>query len=338
MLTIVKELFSLLTAQQRKSFYRIQVLIVVVAIAEIVAVASIGPFMALIGDIELLQGDNLLAASYRYSGLQDPYRFATWLGALVIVIIGLSASLSTYGIWRVSLFSIQTGTQMSERLFQHYIKQPWLFHSQGNSATLIKQISSDANVVTHSILTPLMNMAARSVIVCFMLAAVFLFNPLVAVFAFSLFALTYGVIFRTVRNRLFRNGLSLTRISGQRYKLMTECFGGIKDILLLGRQNFFLSSFRSTSDTYARSTAVNQTLGQIPRFVVEFVAYCAILLLAFYLIRQYQGNLGNVLATLSIYALAGFKILPSFQNIYSSVASIKAGQAAYATLQGRSDQ
>ena len=186
--------------------------------------------------------------------------------------------------------------------------------------------------MTHSVLTPLMNMAARSVIALFMLTAVFLFNPLVAVFAFSLFGLTYGLIFRLVRHRLVRNGKTLSDIHGQRFKLMVEGFGGIKDVLLLGRQHFFQSRFTATGKTFARRTAINQTLGQIPRHVVEFIAYGAVLLLAFYLIRQYQGNLGSVLATLSIYALAGFKLLPSFQNIYSGLSSIKAGQASYAAI------
>ena len=98
MLPIIKELFTLLTAQQRKRFYRILILVVIVAIAEIAAVASIGPFMALIGDIELLQRDNLLATAYQYFAMHDPYQFATLVGAITLLIIGLSAFLSTYGI------------------------------------------------------------------------------------------------------------------------------------------------------------------------------------------------------------------------------------------------
>ena len=55
MIKITKQLFSLLTPNQRKRFYLLQFLVILMAFMEIIGVASIIPFMALVGDMTQLQ-------------------------------------------------------------------------------------------------------------------------------------------------------------------------------------------------------------------------------------------------------------------------------------------
>jgi len=52
----LKELYSLLTKDQRKKLLRLQILVVLMSFAEIAGVASVGPFMALVGDVAQWQG------------------------------------------------------------------------------------------------------------------------------------------------------------------------------------------------------------------------------------------------------------------------------------------
>ena len=55
MIKITTQLFSLLTPNQRKRFYLLQFLVILMAFMEIIGVASIIPFMALVGDMTQLQ-------------------------------------------------------------------------------------------------------------------------------------------------------------------------------------------------------------------------------------------------------------------------------------------
>ena len=75
MLKIIKELFSLLTPRQRKRFYVLQAQVIIMAFAEIASIASIVPFMALVGDLSILEGDNMLGALYLKSNVVDEYQF-----------------------------------------------------------------------------------------------------------------------------------------------------------------------------------------------------------------------------------------------------------------------
>ncbi|WP_432490473.1 hypothetical protein, partial [Flavonifractor plautii] len=76
----MKTLFNLLTEEQRKRLIRLQVLVVLMAFAELTGVVAIGPFMALVGDLSQLQGNGKFAQLYQYSGLTNASDFIFWVG------------------------------------------------------------------------------------------------------------------------------------------------------------------------------------------------------------------------------------------------------------------
>lgn len=329
---LVKQLLSLLSREQRRRFYRLQVLVLLMAFAEIIGVASIGPFMALVGNKGLLYEENKIGELYRLSGFAEPHEFIFFAGVLVLVILAISAAVSMFTTWRLSLFSTKIGSEIGDRLYQYYMYQPWLFHTSGSSSQLTKKISSDSNRVTSQIITPLMQMNAKLVFATLMLVTLFAFNPVVAITAIVIFLLAYAVLYRFVRNKLAENGRNISMVSTQRYKLMAEGFGGIKDVLLLGRQSVLISKFQQSGKVLSYSQGTNQALAQTPRYFMEFVAYSAVIFLVLYLIKSYNGDLAMILPVLAVYALAGFKLLPAFQQIYTSIASIKGGMAAFESI------
>ncbi|KAA0875737.1 6TM ABC transporter family protein [Nitrincola tapanii] len=105
MFKLIKELFSLLTPNQRSRFYTLQTLVILMAITEIAGVASIVPFMALVGDMSLLQQDTLIAQVYNASGISTEAQFVFLLGVGVLVMLFLSALISMFTTWRLAMFA-----------------------------------------------------------------------------------------------------------------------------------------------------------------------------------------------------------------------------------------
>ncbi|MGD9660035.1 MAG: ABC transporter ATP-binding protein [Porticoccaceae bacterium] len=332
MLKQLKELYSLLTQEQQKKLLRLQFLVVLMSFAEIASVVAIGPFMALVGDMSQLQGESLLAQAYEVSGLATPQQFLFWLGVAVLIVLALAACISMFTIWRLSMYGARVGGELSSRLFNHYMHQSWLFHAGGSSSQLTNQISQEAQRITNNIINPLMQMNAKLVMASLMALAIFLYNPLVAFIALATFVTAYLILYRTVRRKLNDNGAIITRSQQLRFKLMSEGFGGIKDVLLLGRQKIFVDRFAKASDEFAAAQGNNQVLSQVPRYAMELVAFASVIFLVLYLLISHQGNLGTILPVLSIYALAGFKMLPAFQQVYSGVSNIRGNLAAFQTL------
>ncbi|EWH00299.1 multidrug ABC transporter ATPase [Halomonas sp. BC04] len=306
-----------------------QVLVVLMAFSEVASVVALGPFMALVGDVSRLEGDGVLAYMYQISGFTESSDFLFWLGVSVLLVLGFSTCISMFTVWRLSLYGQQLGAELSIRLYRYYMQQPWLFHSAGSSSQLTSKISQECRRVTASIIAPLMQMNAKVMMTLFMVMAVFMFNPIVAAVGVGVFLISYLLLYRTVRRKLISNGKAISRTQQDLFTLMAEGFGGIKDVLLLGRQEIFNERFEKSSRRLGRANGTTNALSQVPRYAMEMVAFGAIIFLVLFLLAAHQSNLGTILPILSVYALAGFKLLPAFQQIYTSVSTIRSNLAAF---------
>ena len=333
MIKIIKHLFKLLTPIQRKGFYALQALAIIMALTQVVGVASIVPFMALVGDMNQLQEDTIFAQAYKASGITSESQFIFWLGVGVLVMLFISSVISMITTWRLSLFANKVGVELADRLYTHYLKQDWLFHASGSSAQLTKKIATESLRVTSGILLPLVHMNGNIILVIFMALSIFIFDPIVAIIGVIIFAISYYFVFSIVSFTLLRNGRSISEMYEERFRLMNEGFGGIKDVLLLGRHTDFINRFYKTGQTFAFTSGVNAALAHAPRYFMEWIAFGSMIALVLYLFSSHDGNVSLILPILSVYAIAGIKLLPAFQQIYNSLANIEANIAAFESIE-----
>ena len=332
MLRLAKELFALLTIDQRRRYLSLQIMMVFMAFMELLGIASIGPFMALVADMQLLETNAFLNSIYVASGVSTHTEFLFITGLFVLLMLGLASILSMITTWRLSLFAYSVGTEISDRLYHYYLRKDWLFHASGSSAQLTKQIATEALRVTNFIILPFIQMNARLVLAAFISISIFVYNPLIATVGVVLFASGYIIIYRVIRKRIALYGEYVSTTSTDRFRLMNEGFGGIKDVLLYNRRHDFVHQFETSGKLFARAQGVNTALSQAPRYLMELLAFGAMIGLVLVLLTTRDGNLSQVLPVLTVYALAGFKLLPALQQIYHSVATIRGNTAAFDSI------
>lgn len=332
MFKMIRQLFSLLDESQVRQFYILQLLVVVMAFTEILGIASIAPFMALVGDISLLEREGAIAKIYQYSGVSDPTQFLFYTGLAVLIMLAISTVISMYTTWKLSLYAANTGTEISDRLYRHYMQKDWLFHASSSSAHLTKQVASEAVRLTDGVIQPLLHMNAKVVLAFFISISILIYNPLIALSGLLIFAFAYILLYKLVRKQLQVNGDNLSVISTERFRLMNEGFGGIKDVLLLNRHHDFVERFQASGKEFAYARGTNNAISQVPRYFMELIAFGTMIGLVLLLIKIHQGDLGAVLPILAVYALAAFKLLPALQQIYSSITQIKGNASAFEAI------
>lgn len=329
----LKELFKLLNKAQRRKLMRLQFLVILMSILEVISVLAIGPFMSLIGDQSQLSDlESVYGQAFVLSGLNSVNYFIILSGALSLSVLIVSALVSTFTIWRLYMYGSKVGADLSNRLFTLYLHKSWLYHSVSNSSELTNKIAQECQRITNGIIGPVMQMNAKLILVIFMSTAIFIYNFVITLIGLVIFVVAYFFLFRIARLQLDKNGLSITNEQAKRFKLMGEGFGGIKDTLLLGRQSIFIKRFAGASNRFARSQGNTQVLAQVPRYMLELLAYGSIISLILYLLITANSNLAQILPILSIYALAGFKLLPSLQHLYSSLSQIRGNLSSFINL------
>ncbi|CAN8142743.1 membrane hypothetical protein [uncultured Thiomicrorhabdus sp.] len=241
MIKTYKDLYKLLDYKQRKSLLYIQVLIILMSFAEIIGIASIAPFMAVVANPSIEAQSGFVAEIYSKFSFEDSSEFLFYSGLTVLLLLAISSLLSMFTVWRLAVFSATIGTDLADRLYHCYINQNWLFHSSHSSAQLTKQISVESIRVTGGIIHPLMQLNAKIVLTAFIVIGVFIYQPVIAIAAMIIFASSYLLLFVFVKKVLQKNGEIISEVSTERFKLMNEGFGGIKDVILLGKKAYLPS-------------------------------------------------------------------------------------------------
>ncbi len=331
-LELIKELFPLLSYQHKKNFYILQILVLIMAIFELIGIASIGPFMALAADIELINKNEILNYIYVYSGINSKENFLFFIGVIVLFLLFISSIFSIVTTWKLSVFGMTVGTQMGDRLYKYYLSKDWLFHASGSSSKLTNKITTETNRLTGGIIMHLMYLNSKIILAFFISISILLYNPVVAIFGLIIFFTGYFIIYKSIKNNLSKFGTSISKATSNRFRLMNEGFGGIKDIILLNRRDNFIKKFEDSGEKLARAQGLITALGGTPKYFMELLAFGTMILLVLVLIKIHDGNISEVLPILSVYALAGFKLLPAFQQIYSSITSIKGNISAFESI------
>ncbi|MEK9780321.1 MAG: ABC transporter ATP-binding protein, partial [Gammaproteobacteria bacterium] len=280
-----------------------------------------------------LKQDTIIAKAYLSSGIASEQEFLFLLGLFVLGRLFVSSVISMLTIWRLAIFGSQIGIELADTLYIHYLKQDWLFHSAGSSAQLTKKVSQEALRVSRGLVMPLMSINSRFLFIIFMSSSILFYDPGVAIVGLSIFVFAYIVLYKFVRQRLHNNGIAISEAHEDRFRLMNEGFGGIKDVLLLGRDNDFINRFTKSGKAFASSQGSTETLVHVPRYLMELIAFGSMIALLLYLIVNHEGDLGMILPIISVYALATFKLMPALQQIYMNIGNIKANISAFESIQ-----
>ena len=150
---------------------------------EVVGVLSIGPFMSLVSNTDLLYDDSFISKLYVFSGVNGEKDFIVILALLVVFILSFASIVNIFTIWRISMYAAQIGATLSNRLFVYYVQQPWLFHASGNSSELVNKIVQESTRLNNLVINPFMQFLARFILSLLMIIAVTIYNPTVSLAA-----------------------------------------------------------------------------------------------------------------------------------------------------------
>ncbi|MBZ0115116.1 MAG: ABC transporter ATP-binding protein/permease [Thermoanaerobaculia bacterium] len=328
---LFSQLLSLLNRRQRWQAAILAVALVGRAAVQLLGVASIAPFMGIVADPSIIQRNDWLRRAYELGGFESNHAFLTAVGIASILALTLSNLLSATTSWAQLRFVWNVQYTLSCRMFAHYLHRPYAFFVQRNSAGLHQNILSEIQIAVLSVLMPTLNIIAQSLVIVALVGLLLMVDPVLAMIVVGVLGGTYGLVYMVVRRHQTRLGQQRLEAHQERYKIASEAFVGIKDVKILQREGAFVSRFSSPSIRFARANATSSAMSEIPRYLLETIAFGGILLIVLYYLRDGQG-IGQVLPVISLYALAGYRLMPALQTLFAGVAGVRFQRAALDSL------
>lgn len=302
--------------------YLIFAAMVVRGLLEVVGVASIMPFMAVVANEGVIQTNKYLFWAYSFLGFDTSRRFLLALGLLAFCILLVNNVLAAVTDWFLVKFTHLRCHTLARRLLAGYMSRPYVWFLTRNTADMGANILNEVTNYMKGVLRPFMEMLAKGIVSIFICALLLQVDVLLVVIVSLVLGGAYGTIFYFVRKRLTRAGKDRVYDSRRQYKYINEALTGIKDIKVLGREQYFFDSFSKHSYRANYNQAIYQIVSQLPRYVLELIAFGGILLIVLYFIAVRQ-NTENIIALIALYAFAGYRLMPALQGVFSGVTSLK---------------
>lgn len=303
--------------RQKIRLIELTVIIFIGALFELLGVSAILPFINVVLDPASIQETSYLRFMYELFDFKSSNSFMAFLGICLIMIYIVKNVYIALMYDSQYRFTFRNQCRVSCRLLDSYLHEDYLFHVAHNSAELLRNTNSDVAIFFQVVLGVLQ--LATEVSVCILLIIFLLFTDV---------AITIGVaallaFFVAGFMKLFRTKLKIlgARSRDQQFKMnkwMLQAMGGIKEIKVMDSEDFFSSQYSEAYWAYAESQRKYSLLGILPRPVLEM--FCITGLLTVVIIRLLSGvALDDFIPALSVFAIAAFRMLPSFNRITNNI-------------------
>lgn len=329
----IRRIFSLLNRKQRRKAYWLLPAITVMALLQVVGIASVLPFLTLVANPETIEGNSVFSWIYTTLNFGSETSFLVFAGLAALFILIVSNGFTTFTEWMMLRFSWQINHTLSSRVLSDYLHKPYVFFLNQNTSRLGKNILAEVKQVVQGLIVSSMQMVAQSVVALFILLMLVVFDPILALAAFILLGGAYGLIYFFSKRKLADIGRKRSIEDERRFKTAGEALSSAKDVKLLGKEAAFIERYARHSQRYSRYMAMQQVIAQLPRYALETVAFGGMLLIALFLLLQGEGA-AKLLPTLALYGFASYRLMPALQKIFSSLTSMRFSDAALELIHG----
>jgi len=226
--------------------------------------------------------------------------------------------------WWQMRFAFGVQAQLSQRLFTVYLRQPYTFHLQRNSAQLIRNVIIEVSLLTGNAIVPGIILLTESLILLGLCTLLLFVEPLGALIVASVLGTAAWGFHRLTRGRIARWGEARQHHDGLRLQRLQEGLSGAKDVKLLGRETDFLEQYRVHNVQSARAARLQSTVQQLPRVWLELLAVSGLAVLVVSMLAQDRA-LESVLPTSGLFAAAAFRFLPSVNRVLGTIQALRYG-------------
>ena len=288
--------------------------VVIGSFLELLGVTIFMPFINIIQEPGEIQRKWYLRMFYELFHFQSAKSFLAALSAAIIVVYVVKNVYLIIEKSYIYRFSYNTQMKLSTRLLNTYMKEPYTFHLNKNIATLQRSLQEDTAKFMQVILYSLELVAELAV--CFVLVVYLLFvSKSITVIVLGLLVVCVGAFLLLTRKYSRKLGQDNQGYQGKIYQWMNQALGGIKEIKILGREEFFTEEYRKYYIKFAKGLRIARTISILPKYAVEAVAISGLLIGIIVKLLLGEADMAYYIPQLTVFAVAAFRLMPSVGRI-----------------------
>ena len=323
-MSTVLKILGFLNKKEKQRSLILFILILFTGIVDTLGIASIFPFISILSDPNLINTNptlNFLSIKFDQLGITNYFPFQKIFGYGVLIFFIISIFLRSITNYLQIRFVNMREYSLSKRILNYYLNQRYSWFTQQSASNLSRNILSEVAEFIDKSFMPILNIVAYGILIILLLSVLFYTDPSTTLIIFLIISISYLIFYMLLKKILEKKGQKRFYSNKNRYKLLDEVFSGIKQVKISSQETYFSKLFSLYSYDYAKSNSAAQAIAQIPRFVIEAVAFGGLLILI--LIKIDEESFLGTLPIISLIAFAGYRMLPAFQQIYIALSQLR---------------
>lgn len=324
---IIKKINFILGSHFRFKFYLIFILILIGTILETFSVALVLPALLIFANPDQFLSYPIIADNFNFLLKYDQYELIIFGMSILILSYFLKSIFLIYLIWTQNVFSFSFQASTANRIFKNYLSLDYNFHLQRNSAELIRNITFEVQSMSNGvILQGLVLLTELCVLIgiTILLLNIHMIGTLLSMVGLLTISSIYfflmkGYFLDWGKKRQFHDGFRLRHLQ--------QGLNGIKEVKVLGRENYFKSQFEQHNENAANVGRLQNTFQQFPRISIEFLAVLGLFFLTYILILG-NSEISNIISVAGLFGAAAFRLMPSLNRIVSALSAVRFGLPA----------
>ncbi len=326
-----KRLYEILPVTSKRGLTLVVIVSLVASLFETASVASILPFMAIVMDPSILTeyrwAEELLASL----GLHTQQAAIIAAGVLTVLVLGIGNVVTAANLWIQTRYLASARRDLATELFTGYLYLPYSFHIQRDTSSLGRVLGGDVESAIGGFLASLLSVISKGLSGIVLITLIVVVDPLVALGTVLVLGCGYMLVYRLIRIKQVTLGAKMVQASTTVGRTALEGLSGIKELRVLGRENASTVEYNKSMTELMATQASNSLASAMPRYVIEVFAYAGIVAVTLAFVLKGEGT--AAIPSLALYALAGNRLVPIFQQLFAAAITIKYHTRAVESLE-----
>lgn len=311
---MINKLGFIFSGREKRRLALLLFIIIVGSFLELMGVTIFMPFIEIIMDENAVQNNEMLLRVYDFFDFDSRETFlASIAGCIIFIYIfkNVFIALEKNAIYK---FSYNIQRRISTKLLSAYMSEPYTFHLNKNVAVLQRSMQEDTDLFAKGIIHAMEAMA--EVVVCIAIGCyLYVVSRSITIIIVGLLVVCLAVFMYISKKYSSAIGRQSQAYKGNIYKWMNQAIGGIKEIKVLNREDYFIERYDAYFAKYVRGLRINRLIGVLPKYVIETVCMTGLILAVIFKLFWGQNDMETFIPQLAVFAVAAFRLLPSVGKI-----------------------
>ncbi len=209
------------------------------------------------------------------------------------------------------------------KLLHRYAIADYGFYLTRNSSVGMQVVGGDAEHIFSTGMISIASILSEGVIFISLVGMIIYMDPSLALTIFAIAGVVSMVITKGLLPRFYKFGKKLQEAAGYSGKNLLQFFHGFKEIVLLGKREFFIEAYQIHSRKKSNIQAMQTSLNALPRMVIEVLFIGLFVTMIAVLCKEHESPV-QMIGILGAYLYAGFRLMPGLNRIINHLNNFKA--------------